>query len=72
MLHRSFKGVSRKFQGCCVRKFERCFKKVLKGVSRKFPGYFKELSRMFQDSFKGFKEVQRFFQGSFKGVLRAF
>ena len=46
----------------------------------KFPGCFKEVSRMFQGSFKGvfrkfqecFHEVSRLFHGSFKSVSRKF
>ena len=54
--------------------------RCLKGVSRKFQGCFKEVSRMFHGSLKGvsrkfegcFKEVSRVFHGSFKGVQGSF
>ena len=57
MFQESFKGVSRKFQGCC------------KEFSSKLKGYFTEVSRMFQESFKG---VSRKFQGCVMEVSRVF
>ena len=48
----SFKGVSRKFQGCpkeVLRVFSECFR----GVSRRFQGSFKSVLRKFKGKFKG-------------------
>ena len=39
------------------------------GVSRKFQGWFKKVSRVFRENFKG---VSRNFQGCFKKVSRVF
>ena len=47
----SFKGVSRKLQGC-FHEVLRVFTKSLKSVSRKFKGCFKEVLRVFQESFR--------------------
>ena len=58
----SYKCVSKKFQGCfkkVLRVFQGCYKEV-SWVFRKFQGYFKK--------FWVFKEVSRVFQESFKGV----
>ena len=64
----SFKGVSRKFQGCFT-EASRVFHGSFKCVSRKFQGSFTEVSRVLQGSFKG---VSRKFQGCFKEVSRVF
>ena len=60
----SFKGVSRKFQGC-FKEVLREFHGSFKGVSRKFQGCLKEVSRVFQGPFK---DVSRKFKGCFKKV----
>ena len=48
----SFKGVSRKFQGC-FKEVSRVFQERFKDVSRKFQRCFREVSWMFYESFKG-------------------
>ena len=45
------------------------FQGSFKGVSRKFPGCFKEVSRVFQETFK---KVLRELQGCLKEVFRVF
>ena len=47
----SFKGVSKKLQGC------------FKEVSRKFQGNFKGVSRMFQGCFKRLKDISMDIKG---------
>ena len=76
----------------CFKKYSRVFEEILKcilvniggvarsidGVSRKFQRSFKEVSRVFQESFRGisrksqgcFKEDGRVFQGNFRLVSR--
>ena len=56
MFYGSFKGVSRKYQGCFIkvsfkRKFQGCFKGVL-WILRMFPECFKEVSRKLSRSFR--------------------
>ena len=54
--------------------------RMFQDILRKFQGCFKEVSRTFQESFKGvsrkfqdcFKKLPRMFQDSFKGVSRKF
>ena len=78
---------------CVLRKFKGClkfkggsskFQESIKGVCRKFKGYFKEELRVFTESSKGvlrefkgcfklsLKGVSRKFQGNIKGVSRKF
>ena len=72
-----FKGVLESYK-CVSKKFQGCFKKVLRVFQGSFKECFKEVSKVFQGRFKGvsgkfqkcFKEVSRVFQGSFKGVSR--
>ena len=49
------------------------FKRRFKGISRGFHGYFKEVQRVFQESFKdtfiSYKIVSRMPQGSFKKAV---
>ena len=45
------------------------FQESFKGVSQKFHGYFKKVSRIVQVSSK---DVSRKFQGYFEGVLREY
>ena len=52
------------FQGCFKKVF-RVFTESSKGVSKKFRGCLKEVSRMFQGSFR---ETSKVFHESFKGV----
>ena len=62
MFSGSFKGVSRKFQGCFIK------------VSKMFHKSFKdeEVSRKFRRCFMIFKGVSRVFQGSFKIAFKVF
>ena len=68
VLQGSFKGVSRKFQGC-FKKVSSVFQGSFKNVSREFQGCVKEVLRVFQG---GFKSVSRKFKEGFKYVSRKF
>ena len=65
---RGFTEVSKKFQ-VCFKKVLRVFQEFFKGVEREIEGCFKNVFRGFQGYLK---EVHRNFQRSFKGVLRIF
>ena len=73
-MFQSLKGVSGKFQSYLTN-FQRSFREV----SRKFHGYFKKFSIVFQVTFKGslkfngcLREVSEVFQGTFNKVKRVF
>ena len=65
MFQRSFKGVSRKFQGCFKIVSSVC-QGSFKSVSRKFhgSGSFKDVSMVFHDFRECFKEVSRELSGA--------